>query len=149
MENKQAYFNYEVLEEYIAGIVLTGSELKSIIDNRLSIKESFCVIQDGEIFLRNCHIDKHNVFKFADHEEKRDKKLLLHKKEINKLQKAIKERELYDMKVSMLQRCSKYCQIMQQEPIDENFIEMLTEQIYARIRVINRIQHYIDTEYIR
>ena len=59
------------------------------------------------------------------------------------------ERELYDTKVSMLQRCSKYCQIMQQEPVDQNFIEMLTEQIYARIRVINLIQHYIDTEYIR
>jgi len=101
MENKQAYFNYEVLEEYIAGIVLTGSELKSIIDNRLSIKESFCVIQNGEIFLRNCHIDKHNVFKFADHEEKRDKKLLLHKKEINKLQKAIKEKGLTIMALSI------------------------------------------------
>ena len=59
------------------------------------------------------------------------------------------EREVFDMKISMLQKCSKYCKIMQQEPVDEDFIEMLTEQIYARIKVINLIQHYIDIEYIR
>ena len=59
------------------------------------------------------------------------------------------ERVVFDEKVMLLQTCSKYCQTMQREPLDETYIEMLTEQIYKRIKIINSIEHYLDTRYSR
>jgi hypothetical protein len=59
------------------------------------------------------------------------------------------EREIFDIRQRLVQLCSKYHQIAQREPLDENFIEMLTDKIYKHIKVIHKIQHYIDTEYTR
>jgi hypothetical protein len=59
------------------------------------------------------------------------------------------EREIFDIRQRLVQLCSKYHQIAQREPLDEDFIEMLTDKIYKQIKVIHKIQHYIDTEYIR
>ena len=59
------------------------------------------------------------------------------------------ERAAYHERLELLKVCSKYCQIMQREPLDENYIQKLTATIYQRVRYINKIQHYIDTRYSR
>ena len=90
--NKKVNFDYEVLETFEAGIVLEGNEVKSIRNGKISIKEAFVSIKSGEVFLIQCHIaryDKANTFKEID--ETRTRKLLLHKKEINKLKKALEQ----------------------------------------------------------
>ena len=83
--NKKALFNYEILETYEAGVVLTGSEVKSIREGRVSLKESYAEIRDGEVFLINCHISSYPAANIFNHEPKRRRKLLLHKREIKRL----------------------------------------------------------------
>jgi SsrA-binding protein len=83
--NKKAYFNYEILETYEAGISLMGSEVKSIRDGRISLKESYAEIKDGEVFLVNCHISPYEPANRFNHEPTRERKLLLHRREIKRL----------------------------------------------------------------
>ena len=83
--NRKASFNYFFLELLEAGIVLKGSEVKSIRDGKASIADSYAVDKDGEIFLINSHIPSYKQSSYNDHEPKGDRKLLLKKKEINKL----------------------------------------------------------------
>ena len=83
--NRKARYDYIIEDEYEAGIVLTGTEIKSIRLGKVNIKDSYAIIRNEEIFLLNTHIsayDKGNIF---NHEEERTRKLLLHKKEIKKL----------------------------------------------------------------
>ena len=89
IKNKKAYFDYEILEEIEAGIVLTGTEIKSIRSGNANLKDSYAVIKNNEAFLLNMHIsvyDKGNIF---NHDETRTRKLLLNKKEILKLRDKI------------------------------------------------------------
>ena len=83
--NKKAYFNYEILETYEAGISLLGSEVKSIRDGRISLKESYAEIKDGEVFLVNCHISPYEPANRFNHDPTRERKLLLHRREIKRL----------------------------------------------------------------
>ena len=83
--NRKASFNYFFLELLEAGIVLKGSEVKSIRDGKASIADSYAVDKDGEIFLINSHIPSYKQSSYNNHEPKEDRKLLLKKKEINKL----------------------------------------------------------------
>ena len=83
--NRKASFNYFFLELLEAGIVLKGSEVKSIRDGKVNIADSYAVDKDGEIFLINSHIPSYKQSSYNDHEPKGDRKLLLKKKEINKL----------------------------------------------------------------
>lgn len=83
--NRKAKFEYEILDTYVAGIVLQGSEVKSIRNGRCNISDSFCIVDNNEVILKNCHISKYDSDKFTNHEELRDRKLLLTKKEILKL----------------------------------------------------------------
>ena len=83
--NRKARYDYVIEEEYEAGIVLTGTEIKSIRLGKANIKDSYAIIRNEEIYLLNTHIsayDKGNIF---NHEENRTRKLLMHKKEIKKL----------------------------------------------------------------
>jgi len=84
-KNKKAYFDYELEEKYEAGLVLVGSEVKSVRLGNVRLADSFCFIQNGEIFLKNCHIAPYEKGSFFNPDTKRDRKLLLHKKEISKL----------------------------------------------------------------
>ena len=89
LKNKRANYDYEIEETYEAGIVLTGTEIKSIRDGKAQLKDSYAIVKNGEVFILNMHIspyDKGNIF---NHEETRSRKLLLHKKEIKKLENAI------------------------------------------------------------
>ena len=83
--NRKASFNYFLLELLEAGLSLKGSEVKSIRDGKVSIEDSYAVDKDGEIFLINSHIPMYKQSSYNNHEPKGDRKLLLKKKEINKL----------------------------------------------------------------
>ena len=83
IENRKVRFEYHILETYIAGIVLQGTEIKSIRNGKISMNDSFCYFNDGELFIKNILISKtKDAF---THSAKRDRKLLLKKKELNKL----------------------------------------------------------------
>lgn len=87
--NRQAKFNYEILETFEAGIVLTGTEIKSLKNGNANIKDSYAIIKNEEIFLLNMHISEYTEGNIFNHEETRTRKLLLHKKEILKLKNKI------------------------------------------------------------
>lgn len=92
-ENKQARFEYFVEETYTAGIVLEGGEVKSVRQNNVNLKDSFCSVYQGEVFLKNAHIsiyDKSGAFNTRD--SKRDRKLLLNRAEINKIVGKVNEK---------------------------------------------------------
>ena len=83
--NRKARFNYFFNEFFEAGLVLKGSEVKSLRDNKVNISESYAYDHNGEIFLVNSHIPSYKESSYNDHEPNRNRKLLLNKKEINKL----------------------------------------------------------------
>lgn len=93
-KNKKAFFNYEILETYEAGIALVGSEVKSIREGRISLKESFAEIKGGEVFLMNCHISPYEPSNRFNHDPLRERKLLLHRREIKRLTGKTQERGL-------------------------------------------------------
>ncbi len=84
--NKKARFNYHVLEKLECGIVLAGTEVKSLRQGRVSMDESFCRIQDGELFLLGCNISPYDHGNIQNHTPVRPRKLLIHRKEIAKLE---------------------------------------------------------------
>ena len=88
IKNKKAYFDYEILEEIECGIVLTGTEIKSIRNSNVNLKDSYA-IRNGEIYLLNMHISEYKEGNIFNHNETRTRKLLLHKKEILKLRDKI------------------------------------------------------------
>lgn len=83
--NRKARYDYEIEEEYEAGICLTGTEIKSIRDGKANIRDSYAIIKNGEIFLLNTHISSYEKGNIFNHEEDRTRKLLMHKDEIRKL----------------------------------------------------------------
>ena len=85
--NKRAKFDYEILDKYTAGIVLTGTEIKSIRLGKASIAESFCEFSEGELFLINSHIEEYLYGTHYNHKAKSERKLLLNKRELKKLNK--------------------------------------------------------------
>lgn len=92
--NKKAYFNYEILERLEAGISLMGSEVKSIREGRISLKESHAEIKGGEVYLLNCHISHYEAANRFNHEPLRERKLLLHRQEIKRLTGKTREKGL-------------------------------------------------------
>ena len=90
IKNKRARFEYELLEEYTAGLVLTGTEIKSIRNSKASIAESFCEFNErGELFTVNMHIEEYAFGTRFNHRPKAQRKLLLNKKELKKLQREV------------------------------------------------------------
>src|SRR5687767_292469 len=83
--NKKAYHDYFILEKLEAGIALQGTEVKSIREGRINLKDSFAIVKAGEIFLFNCHISPYSHGNRENHEPTRSRKLLLHRAEIRKL----------------------------------------------------------------
>ncbi|WP_425075791.1 SsrA-binding protein SmpB [Psychroserpens sp. S379A] len=90
IKNKKAKFEYEILDTYTAGIVLTGTEIKSIRDSKASIAESFCEFSDrGELFVINMTIQEYIYGNYYNHKPKAERKLLLNKRELKKLEKEV------------------------------------------------------------
>lgn len=88
--NRKARYEYAVIEEFTAGMVLFGSEVKSIRSGNVTLSESFIFIKDGEVWIKNMHIAKYKQsHKLEVHDESRDKKLLLNKKEIERISKKV------------------------------------------------------------
>ncbi len=89
--NRKAWHEYHIFDKYDAGMVLTGTEIKSIRKGAINLKDSFVKIEDLEVYLYNCHISPYEQGNRYNHEEKRVRKLLLNKSEINKLIGKIKK----------------------------------------------------------
>ncbi len=85
INNKKAYYEYEIEDTYEAGIVLKGTEIKSIREGRANLKDSYAIYKNGEIFILNMHISKYDKGNIFNHDETRTRKLLLNKKEIFKI----------------------------------------------------------------
>lgn len=94
IKNKKAKFEFEFLESYTAGIQLHGTEIKSIRNNKASIVEAYCVIVNGEVYIRNMYIQEYENAGFVTHEIRRDRKLLLNRTEINKIERKLKMKGL-------------------------------------------------------
>ncbi|MCD8282430.1 MAG: SsrA-binding protein SmpB [Prevotella sp.] len=90
IRNKKASFEYFFVEEYTAGIVLTGTEIKSIRAGKASLADSYCYIANGEIWVKGMNISPYFYGSYANHEAKRERKLLLNKREIRRLEEACK-----------------------------------------------------------
>ena len=83
--NRRARHEYEILETFEAGLVLRGTEVKSLRDGQVNFKDSYATVRNGEAWLRGCHISPYSHGTDANHEPERDRKLLLHKREINRI----------------------------------------------------------------
>lgn len=83
--NRQARFKYHLLDQWEAGIVLQGSEVKSLRDGKVNLKDSYATVRDGEVWLHSCHIAPYGPAAGEGHEPERPRKLLLHKREIERL----------------------------------------------------------------
>ncbi|MCH5319163.1 MAG: SsrA-binding protein SmpB [Paramuribaculum sp.] len=92
IKNRRAKFDYEISETFTAGIVLTGTEIKSIRSGKAGLTDTFCYLANGEVWVKNMYIAEYFYGSYNNHESRRDRKLLLNKKEIQKLEKAFKEK---------------------------------------------------------
>lgn len=91
IKNKRATFDYNITDTYTAGIVLTGTEIKSIRLGKAGLVDTFCYVNNGEVWVKNMYIAEYFYGTYNNHEARRDRKLLLNKKEIAKIEKAGKE----------------------------------------------------------
>lgn len=94
IKNKKAYFEYQILDKYVAGIQLFGSEIKSIREGKASIKEAYCYIKSGEVFIKGMHVSEYKPASYNNHDIYRERKLLLTKTEIRKLEKKLNQQGL-------------------------------------------------------
>ena len=90
IRNKRARFEYHLLDDYVAGVQLTGTEIKSIRNGKASILEAYCIMSGGEVWIRNMHVTEYENASFYNHKPRGDRKLLLNKKEILKIEKFLK-----------------------------------------------------------
>jgi SsrA-binding protein len=100
-DNRKAHHDYHLLETFEAGIALVGTEVKAIREGRVQLRDSFARVTDGEVFVHNVHIGSYSSRGYADHEELRPRKLLLHRHEIRKLIGKITERGMTLVPVKM------------------------------------------------
>lgn len=91
IQNKKARFNYEISDTYTAGIVLTGTEIKSIRDGKASLVDSYCIVENDEVWVKGMNVSEYFYGSYNNHAARRDRKLLLNKKEIAKLAKAAED----------------------------------------------------------
>ncbi len=91
IKNRRASFDYEFIKEYNAGIILTGTEIKSIRAGKASLVDSYCYFDKGELWVKGIHIAEYRLGTYYNHEEKRERKLLLTRKELRKLERNVKE----------------------------------------------------------
>ena len=91
IKNRRASFDYEILDRYVAGIQLFGTEIKSIRENKASLVDKYCQFIGNELWVKQMHIAEYRFGSYANHEAKRDRKLLMTKKELRKLDKQVKD----------------------------------------------------------
>ena len=91
IQNKKARFEYELIDKFVAGLQLTGTEIKSIRLSKASIAESFCSFKENELYIIGMNIEEYSHGTYANHQPKRDRKLLLSRQELDKIQKKLKD----------------------------------------------------------
>ena len=101
IKNKRVSWEYFLIEKYVAGIVLTGTEIKSIRAGKASLSDSYCYFEEGELFVRGMHIAEYDYGSYNNHLAKRDRKLLLTKRELKKLHTKVKEKSMTLIPVSL------------------------------------------------
>jgi len=94
IRNKKAWHDFEILDKYVAGIQLTGTEIKSIRSGKASLVDAYCFFDNGELFVKGMHITEYDFGNLFNHFPKRDRKLLLTGRELKKLAKSVKEKGL-------------------------------------------------------
>jgi SsrA-binding protein len=92
IKNKKAFFDYEIVEKLVAGIQLAGTEIKSIRQGKVSLADSYCYFVNNELYLKSARIAVYDQGSYNNHEPYRDRKLLLNRKELNKLEKKTREK---------------------------------------------------------
>ena len=92
IKNRKASFEYQFIATFVAGISLVGTEIKSIRNNKANISDAYCVFMDEELYVKNLHIAEYPNGGYANHEPKRDRKLLLNKQELHKMLGKVKEK---------------------------------------------------------
>lgn len=92
IKNRQAYFEYHIDDKYVAGIMLTGTEVKSLREGKANFNDSYCIFQKGELWIRSFHISEYSHGTVNNHDPIRERKLLLNKRELKKLESKIKEK---------------------------------------------------------
>ena len=91
IKNRRAWFDYEFLEEYTAGIVLTGTEIKSIRAGKAGLADAYCYFHRGELWVKGMYVAEYRLGTYYNHAERRERKLLLHRRELVKLERKTKE----------------------------------------------------------
>jgi SsrA-binding protein len=94
IKNKKAFFDYEILEKHVAGMVLRGTEIKSIRQGKASLGDSYCYFARNELWIKNMRISEYEHGSHYNHDPYRDRKLLLNRRELNKLEKQTREKGL-------------------------------------------------------
>ncbi len=94
IKNRKAKFEYEFIDTYIAGLVLKGTEIKSIREGKVTLQDGYCYFKKGELYSKGVHISPYTQGSFYNHEETRERKLLLNKQELNKLETKMNEKGL-------------------------------------------------------
>lgn len=94
IKNKKAFHNYEILEKLTAGIVLSGTEIKSVRKGKASLVDAYCYFINGELWVKNMHISEYELGTYYNHKPKQDRKLLLNRQELKKLDRKVKEKGL-------------------------------------------------------
>lgn len=112
IKNKRASFDYEFLETFQAGIVLSGTEIKSIREGKASLVDSFCHFVGSELFVHNMHVAQYWWGSWGQHDPKRERKLLLNRKELTKLQRAVKEKGLTIVTVKLYIADNGYAKLL-------------------------------------
>lgn len=112
IKNRRASFDYEFIETYTAGIVLTGTEIKSIREGKASLVESYCYFNGGELYVKNMHVAEYWWGSWGKHDPRRDRKLLLTHKELGKLQRAVKEKGLTIVAVKLFIADNGYAKLL-------------------------------------
>ncbi|HBF19836.1 MAG: SsrA-binding protein [Owenweeksia sp.] len=91
IKNRKARFQYEIQETFVAGIMLLGTEIKSVRDSKVSLGESYCYFKSDELFIKNMHIGEYSHGNINNHDPLRERKLLLQKRELSKLQSKMEQ----------------------------------------------------------
>ena len=113
IKNRRASFDYEFLETYQAGIVLTGTEIKSIRAGKASLVDGFCYFSGDELYVRNMHVaEYHWASNWGKHDPRRDRKLLLTRRELSKLHRAVKEKGLTVVAVKLYIADNGYAKLL-------------------------------------
>jgi len=111
IENRRAKFDYQFLEKLVAGLVLTGTEIKSIREGKAALVDSYCYFRNNELFIRNMHIAEYSEGTHYNHEPNRERKLLLSKPELNKMQKKLKDQGLTIVPIRLFISDSGYAKL--------------------------------------